>query len=225
MSRAASVAAWSQGALRGREDAGHPRVQLAGVRAAPGRRALNCASTMWCALRPYGTCTCRRSGPGRRRTRRCAGSAWCRRRRSSAPCRSGSLVHEVGAAGEVDRGLRPAPRPAAPVRSPKRRMPTLSPSACGRRAPSREGGVLDRVVGVDVQVAVGLHVQVEQAVPAELVEHVVVEADAGVRRRSRRVPSRSISTRTLGLLGGAVDAAVPAVPGLGHVRHLTGAAP
>src|SRR2546422_8014264 len=45
------------------------------------------------------------------------------------------------------------------------------------RGAEREGGVLDGVVGVDVQVALGLDGEVEQAVPAELVEHVVVEAD------------------------------------------------
>ena len=62
---------------------------------------------------------------------------------------------------------------------PNRRMPDLSPSACRNAAPERERGVLDRVVGVDVQVALGLHGQVEQAVPAELGEHVVEEADPG----------------------------------------------
>ena len=39
--------------------------------------------------------------------------------------------------------------------------------------------ILDGVVGVDVQVAGGLDAQVETAVATELIEHVVVERDAG----------------------------------------------
>ncbi|WP_331450866.1 hypothetical protein [Streptomyces prasinus] len=35
------------------------------------------------------------------------------------------------------------------------------------------------MVRVDVEVALGLHGQVEQTVPADLVEHVVVETDPG----------------------------------------------
>src|SRR6185437_5640672 len=42
-----------------------------------------------------------------------------------------------------------------------------------------DGDVLDRVVGVDVGVALRPHGQVERAVLAQRVEHVVVEPDAG----------------------------------------------
>ena len=42
-----------------------------------------------------------------------------------------------------------------------------------------DGDVLDRVVAVDVQIALGLDREVEAAVAAELVEHVVVERQAG----------------------------------------------
>ena len=58
------------------------------------------------------------------------------------------------------------------------------------RLAERDGDVLDGVVGVDVQVARGLDGQVEAAVAAELVEHVVVERDAG-RQSVTPVPSRS----------------------------------
>ena len=34
-------------------------------------------------------------------------------------------------------------------------------------------------MGVDLEIALGMHTQIETAVPAELVEHVVVERDAG----------------------------------------------
>ena len=69
---------------------------------------------------------------------------------------------------------------------PNRRMPALSPSASANAVPERERGVLHRVVGVDLQVAGGVHAQVEAAVLAELGEHVVVEADAGRDRRRAR---------------------------------------
>ncbi len=62
--------------------------------------------------------------------------------------------------------------------SPKRGSPLVAERLLEAPA-QRDGGVLDGVVGVDVQVAVGLHRQVEQAVRPSCVEHVVVEADAG----------------------------------------------
>ena len=49
----------------------------------------------------------------------------------------------------------------------------------GERLAERDRHVFHRVMGVDVQVAVGVHGEVEAAVAAELVEHVVVERDAG----------------------------------------------
>src|SRR6202022_1326963 len=42
-----------------------------------------------------------------------------------------------------------------------------------------DGGVLHRVVTVDVEVADGFHGEVEPAVAAELVEHVIVEGEPG----------------------------------------------
>ena len=64
--------------------------------------------------------------------------------------------------------------------SPKRRIPARSPSASANAAPEDERDVLDRVVLVDLEVAVGLDREVEQAVVGERAEEVVVEADAGV---------------------------------------------
>jgi hypothetical protein len=43
----------------------------------------------------------------------------------------------------------------------------------------RDAHVLDRVVAVDMQVAIGLDLEVDQAVAGHLVEHVVEEPDAG----------------------------------------------
>ena len=47
------------------------------------------------------------------------------------------------------------------------------------RLAERDADVFDRVVAVDVQVALGLDVQVDQAMAGDLVEHVVEKADAG----------------------------------------------
>ena len=49
----------------------------------------------------------------------------------------------------------------------------------GERRAQDERDVLDRVVLVDLEVAAGRHVEVEQAVVGERGEQVVVEADAG----------------------------------------------
>ena len=49
----------------------------------------------------------------------------------------------------------------------------------GDRLAERDADVLDRVVRVDVQVALGLDLEVEHAVARDLVEHVVEERHAG----------------------------------------------
>ena len=48
----------------------------------------------------------------------------------------------------------------------------------GDRLAERDADVLDRVVGVDVQVACGLDLEVHQSVARDLVEHVVEERHA-----------------------------------------------
>ena len=65
-------------------------------------------------------------------------------------------------------------------------MPALSPSASRNTSPSGDADVLDGVVAVDVEVARRLHVEVEAAVAAELVEHVVEEREPGATPRRRR---------------------------------------
>ena len=49
----------------------------------------------------------------------------------------------------------------------------------GQRLAERNADVLDRMVGVDVQVAGGRNLQIDHAVPGYLVEHVVEETDPG----------------------------------------------
>ena len=69
----------------------------------------------------------------------------------------------------------------------------MSPTACLERLAERDADVLDRVVRVDVQVALRLHVEVEHAVPRDLVQHVVEERHAGgeLRASARRRDSSS----------------------------------
>ena len=62
-------------------------------------------------------------------------------------------------------------------------MPLRSPSGLVHRLAQRDADVLDRVVAVDMQVAIGLDVQVDQAVARDLVQHVVEKADAGMQLR------------------------------------------
>jgi len=50
----------------------------------------------------------------------------------------------------------------------------------GHRLAQRDAHVLDRVVSIDVQIAIGLDVQVDQTMAGDLIEHVVKKANAGV---------------------------------------------
>ena len=69
----------------------------------------------------------------------------------------------------------------------------------GQHLAEGDPDVLDRVVGVHLEVAAGRHLEVEAAVPAELADHVVEEGQAGGRprwrrcRRCRRTTSMEVS--------------------------------
>ena len=67
-------------------------------------------------------------------------------------------------------------------------MPALSPSACSQRLAEGDADVFDRVMLIDVQIALGLDRQIERRVLGQQREHVVEEADAGGDRGSG--PSR-----------------------------------
>ena len=58
-------------------------------------------------------------------------------------------------------------------------MPALSPSACLNRLAEADADVFDRVVLIDVQVALGADREVDHRVLRQQREHVVEEADAG----------------------------------------------
>ena len=69
-------------------------------------------------------------------------------------------------------------------------MPRAVAERLRHRLADDVAGVLGGVVEVDVQVALGLQRDVDQAVPGELLEHVVEKADPG-RDLGAPVPSRS----------------------------------
>jgi hypothetical protein len=77
-------------------------------------------------------------------------------------------------------------------------MPALSPSASRSAVAERDAGILDRVVVVDVQVALRLDLEVDHRVPRQLVEHVVEEADPGAAV-ARAGPVEVERDRDLGL--------------------------
>ena len=59
-------------------------------------------------------------------------------------------------------------------------MPRLSPSALAKRLAERDADILDRMVVVDMQVARGADLQVDQRMARDLVEHMIEKADAGL---------------------------------------------
>ncbi len=59
-------------------------------------------------------------------------------------------------------------------------MPRLSPRACLQCLAECERAVLDRVMLVDVQIALAGELQREAAVLGDLLEHVIEEAEAGL---------------------------------------------
>ncbi len=58
-------------------------------------------------------------------------------------------------------------------------MPARSPRALAKRLADRDARILDRVMVVDMQIAIGLDVHVDQRMAGQLVEHMVEKADAG----------------------------------------------
>jgi hypothetical protein len=83
----------------------------------------------------------------------------------------------------------------------------------GHRLAEGDANVLDGVVSIDVQVALGLDLEVEHAVARDLVEHVLEERQAG--RKLRRALAVQVHTDPdLGLFGVAGDG------GLSHIHSV-----
>ena len=61
-------------------------------------------------------------------------------------------------------------------------MPLRFPSALRHGFTQRDADVLDGVVLVDVEIAAGVHVQIEAAMPRDQIEHVIEKTDARVIR-------------------------------------------
>ena len=104
-----------------------------------------------------------------------------RRQVADALARELRLEDEVRPAAEIDRHFG--------IRFVHRQQETVALDAAlvaerfAQRLTQRQRDVLDRVVLVDVQIAGALHVEREAAVLAELLEHVVEEAEARLRAR------------------------------------------
>ena len=101
------------------------------------------------------------------------------------PLLNGTFMCRPGPAGEIDHHAR--------QRLVERHVGVavaadalLVADRLGDRLAERDADVFDRVVAVDVQVALGVDVEVDQAVAGDLVEHVVEEADAGGELRPGR---------------------------------------
>ena len=105
------------------------------------------------------------------------------------------LPDQEGPAGEVERGAdqRVVHREVAGAVAADA---ALVAERLRERAAERDADVLDGVVVVDVQVAGGADLEVEERVAGELVEHVVEEADAGLVVVRGRLPSRSSLTES-----------------------------
>jgi hypothetical protein len=58
-------------------------------------------------------------------------------------------------------------------------QPALVAHGLGYRLAQGDADIFDGVVAIDVQIALGLDVEVDQAMAGNLVEHVVEETDAG----------------------------------------------
>lgn len=92
--------------------------------------------------------------------------------------REGHLEHEAGAAGQIDdyAGERLVEWDVSMTVAPHA---LLIADSLRQRLTKGDANVLDGVVGIDVQIALRLDLEVDHAVAGDLVEHVIEEADAG----------------------------------------------
>ena len=94
------------------------------------------------------------------------------------PDLNGTFITRPGAAGEIDHH----PRQRLVERHVGVAVADQAALVADRladRLAEGDADVLDGVVAVDVQVALGLDLEIDQAVAGDLLEHVVEEADAG----------------------------------------------
>ena len=202
-SRGPTTAGGSQHAL-GAGDSRHPRVERDGVAQRPGDRLELGLDDVVRRCGRTSTRTCSAiCGRGARRTRRCAWSAWCRRCRS-ASTRLRLVRAPVRPAGQVDGGLH--------ERLVERDQRVAEPADAGlvaerlaQRLAERERGVLDGVVGVDLEVAARSARSGRSRRACRAAASMWSKNGTPVSTSPRPVPSRSSSTRTVRLLGRALD--------------------
>ena len=136
---------------------------------------------MWWVLFPVRSSMCIVSAAAVTKARQNSSESWGSKGGwPSAPARSGraTVVTEVGAARAVHRHLHE--RLVERQRDRGEAADARLVAERGReRLPEHDPGVLDRVVGVDLEVAGRLQIEVETTMPAELGEHVVEERQPG----------------------------------------------
>ena len=90
-------------------------------------------------------------------------------------------------------------------------MPRLLPTRRSHRFAERDADVFDGVMLIDVEIAGGLHLQIEAAVPRDEVEHVIEEADAGAVLEAALAVERQREL-DLRFRRAAIDHRAPAAP-------------
>ena len=167
---------------------GRHRVPLVAGTPAPSTRTasrrhratpLKEASRMWWGFLPRARVTCSVMPADVTKPARTPPPGWGRRAACPGAAPRAGRPRRRGTGGPTGRGRRrPAPRRAEPNDGEAAHAGLVAQRLAEHLA-QHDADVLDRVVGVDVEVAGGLHGEVEAAVPAELAEHVVVEREAG----------------------------------------------
>ena len=165
---------------------------------------LNEASRMWWVFLPVTRRTCRVMPAAVTKARQNSSASWGSKGGEPEPGRVGGegRRRRRGRAGPRGRGPpRPAPRRAGGRSRRSGGRPALSPRASARHSPSTMPTSSTVWWASTWRSPVGPHRQVEAAVAAELLEHVVEEGQAGRRPPPPRCRRRSTVTSTVGLLG------------------------
>ena len=92
--------------------------------------------------------------------------------------REGHVEFQPGTPGEVDHDARQGLVQRHVAVAVTGQALLVAPGL-GQRLTDGDADILDRVVGVDMEVADGLHIEVDQPVAGDLVEHVIEEGHAG----------------------------------------------
>ncbi len=153
------------------------RASMASAMRSARPKALNTVSHWWWALAPFRLSMCRVASAWLAKPWKNSKVSWVSNRADHAAAKRHVHV-QPGAAREIDHHARQR-FVQRHVGMAVARQAGLVADRLGHGQAQRDAHVFHRVVAVDVQVALGLDVEVDQAVARHLVEHVVEEADPG----------------------------------------------